>query len=156
MATFIVPPSSCDWTAYTAGEENGHQWTLYPTGSNRWTNWTCGHRFRGLRPTDSQGGLLSPSGFPLIIMRSFGYQRSARNLSLKHTGPTVGHLKHLGRLGRVWEQIWCVQLRWKLFGHGQRLSQFNWEGWLLAVWAIGFSDWLCASCMTILIGGVLD
>ena len=108
MATFIVPPSSCDWTAYTAGEENGHQWTLYPTGSNRWTNWTCGHRFRGLRPTDSQGGLLSPSGFPLIIMRSFGYQRSARNLSLKHTGPTVGHLKHLGRLGRVWEQICLV------------------------------------------------
>ena len=30
-----------------------------------------------------------------------------------------------------------------------------WEGWLSAVWAIGFSDWLCASCMTILIGSVL-
>ena len=30
-----------------------------------------------------------------------------------------------------------------------------WEGWLLAIWAIGFSDWLCATCMTILIGGVL-
>ena len=29
-----------------------------------------------------------------------------------------------------------------------------WEDWLSAVWAIGFSDWLCASCMTILIGGV--
>ena len=29
-----------------------------------------------------------------------------------------------------------------------------WEGWLSAVWAIGYSDWLCASCMTILIGGV--
>ena len=28
-------------------------------------------------------------------------------------------------------------------------------GWLSAVWAIGFSDWLCASCRTILIGGVL-
>ena len=30
-----------------------------------------------------------------------------------------------------------------------------WGSWLLTVWAIGFSDWLCASCMTILIGGVL-
>ena len=30
-----------------------------------------------------------------------------------------------------------------------------WEGWLSAIWAIGFSDWLYASCMTILIGGVL-
>ena len=30
-----------------------------------------------------------------------------------------------------------------------------WEGWLSAVWAIGLSDWLCASWMTILIGGVL-
>ena len=26
----------------------------------------------------------------------------------------------------------------------------------MAVGAIGFSDWLCASCMTILIGGVLE
>ena len=31
----------------------------------------------------------------------------------------------------------------------------DWQSWLLAVWAIGFSDWLCASYMTILIGGVL-
>ena len=30
-----------------------------------------------------------------------------------------------------------------------------WDGWLSAVGAIGFSDWLCASCMTILIGSVL-
>ena len=30
-----------------------------------------------------------------------------------------------------------------------------WEGWLLAIGAILSSDWLCASCMTILIGSVL-
>ena len=31
-----------------------------------------------------------------------------------------------------------------------------WECWLLAIWAIGYSDWLCAGCMTwLLIGGVL-
>ena len=30
-----------------------------------------------------------------------------------------------------------------------------WEGWMLAIWAIGFLDWLHASCMTILIGSML-
>ena len=30
-----------------------------------------------------------------------------------------------------------------------------WGGGLSDVWAIGFSDWLCASCTTILIGGAL-
>ena len=30
-----------------------------------------------------------------------------------------------------------------------------WEGWLSAIGDIGFSDWLCASSMTILIGSVL-
>ena len=30
-----------------------------------------------------------------------------------------------------------------------------WKRWLLAIWAIEFSDWLCISYMTILIGGVL-
>ena len=30
-----------------------------------------------------------------------------------------------------------------------------WGGWLSAVWATGLSDWLCASCMIILIGSVL-
>ena len=55
--------------------------------------------------------------------------------SLKHTGPTTGHLKRLGRLGN--KSVRCVQLRWKLlWSHGQQL---------LAVRAIGYSDWLCAS-----------
>ena len=30
-----------------------------------------------------------------------------------------------------------------------------WGGWLSAVWAIGISDWWCASCIATLIGGVL-
>ena len=34
-------------------------------------------------------------------------------------------------------------------------SDLVWEHWLFAVWAIGYSDWLCASCMTIVIGSVL-
>ena len=31
----------------------------------------------------------------------------------------------------------------------------NWEGGPSEVWAIGFSDWLCASWVVVLIGGVL-
>ena len=53
----------------------------------------------------------------------------------------------------------CVQLRRKLSEPcGAVCSDWTYEVWgggLLDVWAIEFSDWLCASCMTILIGGVL-
>ena len=54
------------------------------------------------------------------------------------------------------KSVRCVQLRWKLSDVVCSNSTCEvWGGWLSAVWAIGFSDWLCASCMTILISGVL-
>ena len=81
-------------------------------------------------------------------------------LSLKHTGPTVGPLKCLGRLGTEFGNksgvFSCVGSFWD---HADIVCSDStcevWEGWLLAVGAIGYSDWLCASCMSILIGGVL-
>ena len=78
---------------------------------------------------------------------------------LKHTGPTVGHLKHLRRLRRIWgtnllDVFSCVGSFWNRTDVVCSDSTCKvWERWLSAVWAIGFSDWLRASCMTILIGG---
>ena len=61
--------------------------------------------------------------------------------------------KCLGRLVQVFS---CVGSFWN---SGDSVCSDStckvWEGWLLAVGAIGYSEWLCASCMTILIGGVL-
>ena len=76
-------------------------------------------------------------------------------LRQEHTGP-LGRLMHLGRLGRGRKQTcWCVQLCRKLSEpHWRCLLPLNMrsrEGEPSDVWAIGFSDWLCA----ILIGGVL-
>ena len=62
----------------------------------------------------------------------------------------IGHLKRLEGLGQIREQICSVcSAALEAFGTCEVL-----ECWLLAIWAIRYSDWLCASCMTILIGGV--
>ena len=80
-------------------------------------------------------------------------------LSLNHCGPTVGRLKRLGRLGRVWEQICSVcSAALEAFGTAwTRLLRFNlWSRRTLAAGRLShWILWLRASCMTILIGGVL-
>ena len=84
---------------------------------------------------------------------------NSTELRQEYTGPTVGRLKRLKWLGRGWEQISvfsCVrsfQSQVDIVCSDSTCKVCG--GWLLAIWAIGFSDWLCVSCMTILIGSVL-
>ena len=82
-------------------------------------------------------------------------------LSLKHTGPTVGRLKHLGRLRRVREQF-CTVCSAALEAFGtvwtapatiQLAKSENIGCWPSE--PLDTPDWLCASWMTILIGGGL-
>ena len=105
--------------------------------------------------TPAQAGSTRQKSLSFIGKHSHGFLRQ------EQTAPTIGHLKHLGRLGQGQEQICSVcSAALEAFEDPPDVVCSDstckvWGGWLSAVWAIGFSDWLCASCMTILIGGVL-
>ena len=72
-------------------------------------------------------------------------------LSLKHTRPTVGRLKRFGETRtssgtNLFSVFSCVGSFWDRVDSVCSDSTCEvWEGWLSAVWAIGYSDWLCAS-----------
>ena len=58
-----------------------------------------------------------------------------------------------GETREFWNKsIRCVQLRWKLLEQLRSTCEV-WERWLLAVWAIGYSDWRCASKSAWCVGG---
>ena len=81
-------------------------------------------------------------------------------ISLKHTGPTVGCLKHLGRLGLGQEQICSVcSAALEAFGTARTASApiqpvKSEKVGCRPSEPLDSLIGLCASCMTILIGGV--
>ena len=92
-------------------------------------------------------------------MAEQGLHLGQTTLSVEHTGPTVGPLKPLGRLGRVREQICsvssCVGSVWNRARVSVPIQHAKSESiGSLRIGAIECSDWLCASESVWCVGGV--
>ena len=86
----------------------------------------------------------------MSVSSSFGAKMVV--LRQEHTGPTVGRLKCLERLRQGREQI-CLVCSAALEAFG---ACKVWGGGPSDVWATGFSDWLSASWMAILMAGMWE